>query len=147
MIGKLKSVIEKLRDDIISFVPLKGMMLSIEGAGASDPTIKTSYNVTSAARTAIGVYQITLKQSTFFGVLIGSKGVPTLSFDIAPSATSDFFTVEIVEVFSNIFELKVFEVAQGTGNRLDITPYDILVNDNINTTILLNVGNGRLPPE
>jgi len=67
VIGKLKVMIIRLRNQLISYLPLKGLMLRIEGAGASDPVIKVNYNVLTVVRTGVGIYVITPVQITFFG--------------------------------------------------------------------------------
>jgi len=45
-----------------------------------------------------------------------------------------------------IFTITVSEMIQGTGNRLDFNPYDIIAGDNISVNIFVNAGDGQLPP-
>jgi len=81
--GKLKVMIIKLRNQLLSYLPLKGLMLRIEGAG--DPVIKVNYNVLTVNRTGVGIYVITPVQTTFFGVDIISNSTAVLGFAINPS--------------------------------------------------------------
>lgn len=146
MIGKLKSMISKLRGEVLSFVPVKAMMLKFEGNGASNPTIDTQYNVASVTRSGVGVYAGTLTQGTFFGEDIFAESIFTSSFVIAPSLTSDMFIVSFVATGALTFDVSVLEVVQGAGNRLDFNPYDILAGDFISASLYLNLGDGSLPP-
>jgi len=147
MLGKLKSMIIDLRRRIFDFVPLKGMMLSFEGAGASDPAIITSHNVVSITRTGVGVYNVVLKQITVFGVSIISIGIPTVSFNIATTLVSEAHFVSIKDGAGNSFNIFVTEMTVGGGNKLEVNPYDIIAGDEIRASILLNSGSGELPPE
>ena len=64
MLGKLKSIVNKLRNEILQFLPFKALMVRIEGAGASDPIIQLEYNVDSVVRT--GVYLIMISDLDSF---------------------------------------------------------------------------------
>lgn len=147
MLGKIKSMVTALRAEIIQFLPLKGMAIRVTGNDTSNPSIISSYNVDSVTRTGVGVYRLVLTQETFFGIGILANAVSTINYSIEPSLNSDLFSVQIDVVSLTEFDIKVYEVAQGTGNRLDISPYDIQVTDTISGSFLLNINDGRLPPE
>ena len=144
--GKIKSYITKLINNIYNFMPFKAAMLRFEGNGASDPTIEVQYNITSLVRTGTGVYRITITRPTFLGVSVSNFTVASITHSIAPSVNSDFFTSEAITVSSTIFDVQVSEVSQGTGNRLDILPYDIVAGDRVHIMLLMSLGNS-LPGE
>lgn len=146
MLGKLKSAISALRDDVVQNFPLKGAMVRIVGNGVGNPTISNTYNIASVVRTGVGVYRGTMTQGSFYGVDLLTNGVFTSGFTIVASANTDNFLVNFTTVSPGIFDCKVYEISQGAGIRLTITPYDILATDTISCALLLNVNRGRLPP-
>ena len=146
MIGKLKSMIRNLRADVIDFVPVKAMLIKFEGQGASNPTIITEYNILTLTRSGVGVYAGTVDQGTILGQSIFTASVFSSGFVIAPSVGSDFFTLNFVSTGALTFDISVLEVVQGSGNKLDFNPYDILAGDTVSATLLLNLGDGSLLP-
>lgn len=146
MLGKLKSMISRLRDDLIDYAPIKGLMLAIEGNGASDPTIITGYNIDAVTRTGVGVYEVTLVQNTFYGIAIGDVSVSAIGYTIAPTVTTELYAVSVVSTGALTFDIEVSEVTQGTGNKLDIAPYDIVSGDSVSAALYMNLGGGELPP-
>lgn len=145
VIGKLKSMIDTLKGMLINSVPIKGAMLTIEGAGLSNPTIKTSYNITSVTRTGAGVYNVVPTQGTFFGESIGDISVITNGASIQPILTSELFTVSIVDAGGS-FNIIVNEVVVGAGSKLEVNPYDIVAGDIVGMNVFINAGIGELPP-
>jgi len=144
-VGKLHSMLENLRRKVIGTTMIKGAMLRLEGNGLSDPTIITAYNIESLGRTSVGVYRGVIQQSTFQGVELISTGIPTLLEVIAPSINTDAFYVRLAPVTGTDFDIEVFEVAQGLGNKIQYTPYDIIAGDIIVASLQLNGGDGSLP--
>lgn len=146
MIGKLKTMVSDLRYRIINMVPIKGLMLSIIGAGTSAPAIQTSYNVASVTRTGVGVYSVTYQATTFFGTNIATDIIVTSGHVIAPSAGSEFFVVSVTKGVGQTFDITVEEVVVGGGNKLEVQPYDLLATDSVDVSGLINAGHGILPP-
>lgn len=149
MLGKLKSIVNKLRNEILQFLPFKALMIRVEGAGASDPTIQLEYNVGSVVRTGAGVYRLTLKQATFYGIPLLDNSVSTLNYSIAPNVNTDAYYVSLSPISSTEADIEVFEIAQGAGNKLQYIPYDIIAGDTVSGSLMLNsdIDGQRLPPE
>ena len=145
MLGKVKSLVSKLRRDVINNVPIKGVMGRIEGNGLSDPTIITSYNLASVVRTGVGVYRATLQQDTMYGIDLLDTGVYAESHSITSDPNTDLHIVRLVPVSSTEVDIEVYAVEQGLGIRIDITPYDFDVGDSISVGLYINAGNGELP--
>ena len=146
MLGKLKAMISAAQFRIFTRVPIKGVMLKITGNGALDPTIQNSYNISSVVRVGVGVYRCTLTQSTFYGYSVLDNGAFSTGFSIVPSVTTDSFSVNVTTVSAGVYDINVFAVTQGAGNKLALIAYDFLGTDSIDATFLLNYGDGRLPP-
>ena len=146
MLGKIKAMLSTLRSDIRNNIPIKGLMLSVEGNGGANPSIITSYNVLSIIRTGVGVYNVTPIQDTYFGISIANNSVITSGFSIAPSITSELFNVDITPGAGNTFDVNVFELTVGLGSKLEVSPYDILPGDILGFNLLINAGFGELPP-
>lgn len=149
MLGKLKSIINKLRNEVIQFLPLKGLMIRVEGNGLGNPIIQLEYNVSSVARTGVGVYRLTISQETFYGIPVIPNSVATLTYDIAPNVNTDAYYVALNVISTTVIDVQVFEAAQGAGNKIQYNPYDILAGDTISGSLLFNSGirEQRLPPE
>jgi hypothetical protein len=147
--GKLKSMISGLRSSIISSVLLKGSTLRMEGNGASDPTLANTYNAASVIRQGVGVYRVQVKQITFYGVNILDRGTPALSYIITGDPTTDLHSITFQpgSGAANEFDIEVLAIEQGTGNRLDIVPYDLIAGDFVYFSLEVNAGDGDLPPE
>ena len=146
MLGKLKSMINILTNEVINFTALKGAMLNIEGAGAGNPVINDSYNVTSVTRTGVGVYNVVPIQNTFYGLDIFTNSTRAANGVIAPTAASDAHFVELKTGVGSTFDIVITEMVQGVGNRIDFNPYDIIAGDNVTVSVLVNSGLGQLPP-
>jgi len=141
-------MISVLKRDVDDFSIFKGLLLSISGdVATSNPVVNVEFNVASVVRTGIGVYRITAKQSTFFGVPIGVNSIVTISHTIQPTAISEAHFVRLVRVNTITFDIEVTEMTVGGGNKLEVNPYDIISGDGVDTSFLLQLGLGRLPPE
>ena len=141
-------MISNLRGDVKDFSVFKGLLLSISGnIATSDPVVNVEYNIASVVRTGIGVYRITAKQDTIFGLLVGANSIVTISHTIQPSAASEAHFVRLVKVSSITFDIEVTEMTVGAGNKLEVNPYDIIAGDGVDTAFLLHLGLGKLPPE
>jgi hypothetical protein len=147
MLGKLRSMINLVRLDVTNFTPLKGMLLAITGAGASNPTIDTKYNVTTVVRTGVGVYRVTAIQGTVFGESLTGNSIILVSHSIQPSAVSEAHFAQLVAVSNTEFDIEVTEMTVGGGNKLEVNPYDIIAGDGVDVSVLINLGIGKLPPE
>lgn len=149
-IQKRRAQLEKLARDIeaalINYVPLKGLMLQMKGAGTANPTIVNSYNLSALNRTGTGTYQITVQQNTFYGLDMFNFFVPVFSWVISPSANTALFSVDVQNTGSFTFNISVYEVTQGAGVALSRTLYDLQTTDTVALAFVLNAGDGRLPP-
>jgi len=147
--GKLKSMINRLSGRVINNVLLKGVTIILEGDGANDPILTNDYNVVSVIRQGIGIYRVQVKQITFHGVNIFLRGIPNLESVITSNANTDLHEVgfQLSGGGSNEFDIQVFAIEQGTGNRLDIVPFDIEAGDFVYMSLEVNAGDGDLPPE
>jgi len=144
-IGKIKAMVTELRNDILNYMPIKGVMLKIGGNGiAANPSIIVAYNIASVVRTGIGVYRITLNQSTALGTSILSNGVSSIDFIIAPTVTSELYSAEIVNISTLIFDLITKEGVVGGGNKLEFNPYDIIPGDTVSIMSLISFGNKQI---
>jgi len=144
-IGKVKAMITELRNDVFNYIPIKGAMLKIGGNGiAANPSIIVSYNVASVARTGVGVYRITLNQSTVLGASILSNGVSSIDFIIAPTITSELFSAELVNISALVFDLITKEGVVAGGNKLEFNPYDIIPGDTVSIMSLISFGNKQI---
>ena len=146
MLGKIKSMVASLGRSLRYSTPIKGCVVKMTGDTLNPPTIDSQYNVTSVTRFGIGVYRVTLQQSTMYGTEIYPNGVVTISHNIAPIAATDYFTVSSVYISPTIFEIKSYEVRQGASPALSLVAYDLTPSDTVDLSILLNYGDGRLPP-
>lgn len=144
--GKLKSSIGELQFAVANFTFLKGMALRIEGNGGSDPDISVQYNIDTVVRQSEGVYRATLTQDTFFGTLIADNSITTVSFSIVNDGDSDGHFVSVAKITDLTFDISVVGLIQGTGNRIDFDPYDIVAGDFVDIGLLLDAGFGELPP-
>lgn len=147
MIGKIKSMLTAFARDTLNFHPVKGMMIRFEGAGASNPTINTQYNVLTLTREGIGDYKLTPERGTAYGKPLGDVSVLTTGFTIAASIVSEAHFLTVVPDGADAFDILVTEMTVGVGNKLEVNPYDILSGDFVSINIFLNVGTGQLLPE
>jgi len=145
VIGKLKSMIRRLRGDIISYAPIKGIMLRFEGNGTGNPTILVNYNVASVTRVGVGLYQAVPLQTTMYGQNIVDNSTTTQGFFIQPTAVSEAHFVSVTASGAN-FNINVTELTVGGGNKLEVNPYDIIAGDRISINVFVNAGDGDILP-
>lgn len=143
-LGKVMASITDLARRFKATAPTIGCMARLQGQGAGNPLLTSPYNVLSAVRNAAGVYRVTIKQSTVYGVQVQS-GVKSVSKLIAPVAATDLFDVQVTIVSSTVFDIKVYAIIQGAGTTITRAAYDIIAGDFLDFTILLPAGDGTLP--
>jgi len=143
--GRNVDLLAKELDALRNIFPGKGFTVTLDGNNSLDPIISNTYNLATVVRTSVGVYRITIAQSTFNGVLIGGIGTIVTSSDISPSLQSDLQIVEVTQIDASNFDVKVQEIIQGAGSSLDALPYDIKPGDRVSVALLLNQGDGTLP--
>jgi hypothetical protein len=126
---------------------IKGAMLSFGANGTSDPTMQVNFNINAiATRVSAGLYEFDLVQLTFEGIDVLANSVLTLAWAIQPSATSESFNVVYVTTATpGKFRLQVNIIEQGTGNKLVITPYDLISGDRVDVSALFTVPGATLP--
>jgi len=134
--------IGKRLDDLAA--PTRGMIVTLKGAGASTPTVITGFNVSNVVRISMGVYQVTLTQSTISGTNIEDISTVTTGHIIAPNLNSDLFYVRATFILPGLVNVEVFEVVQGTGTRIDMSAYDLQIGDTLSVNVLSNTP-GVLP--
>lgn len=124
--------------------PTAGCMFRISGNGASNPTIISSYNVTSITRTGAGTYRVTLKQSTVYGVGITSLGVLSAFWKIVPTGSTDSFEVTGTVISATQVDIEVYALTV-SGSKIVRTLYDFVSTDFIHVNALVSAGDGTLP--
>ncbi len=145
-IAKLKSMINLVDENIINTTFLKGFAFRLEGQGVSNPLVTVGYNIRSVIRTGKGVYRVTLTQDTFFGFDVIDNALVSNSWNIINDAASDGHFVTLTDVSPGVADITVVNIEQGTGNRIDFNPYDLVAGDFVDIAGMLNVGSGELPP-
>jgi hypothetical protein len=141
-IAKVRSRVFSSVQDYKAWLPAKGVLLTIEGQGASNPLTTNDYNVLSATRTAPGVYEVTVSQETYFTRNVLANSVFTHSSVIDPLTSS--YNVEVVVTGATTFEIRVFEMVV-VGASVQRGAYDLLAGDVVSVTALFSI-NDTLPP-
>ncbi|MCH9645664.1 MAG: hypothetical protein K0U08_03365 [Proteobacteria bacterium] len=139
-------LINKTSEMIGQSLPMSGLLLNFEGVSLTNPTVKKGYNVDAAVRQGVGVYRVTMTQSSFYGVDIFLNSTICVYDGITPSANTSLFKVKVESVSTGVFDVKTYEVIKGGGTGVTLTPYEIDVGDIINVSFLFNNGE-ELPPE
>jgi hypothetical protein len=141
--------VENEIDGLFNFFPVKALSFAITGNGVSNPTVVHSYNATSISRTSSGTYGVILTQSTINGQNIDARATYAIEHKIAASANTSDFRVEVDSFLGSALIFKVYEVtvgAGGAGSDLVYTLYDLQTGDIVTLNILMNAGDGSLPP-
>ena len=143
-----KNVEQDARLTVLEAVtPIKGAMLSFTVDGLGEPDITINFNIkTNSSRISTGLYEFEVEQLTFESINILDNAISSIAWLIAPSATSESFNVEFVDVATpGKFRVQVNIIEQGAGNKLVISPYDLLVNDTVDISALVNIPGTILP--
>lgn len=127
---------------------MKAFAASITGNSGSAPSIVSSYNIASVARSSAGVYLFTLTQQTFFGtnaltgvwaprpqIIVSSAASPLYQADLLPISTTQF----------RLYTSRMFVDVAGTPHVLTSAPYDITTADKVFLIGFAVVGDGTLP--
>lgn len=141
-VGKLKTRLYQSVKDYKAWLPSKAALLTIQGNGAANPTLTNSYNVASATRTGVGVYQVTVTQSTYFTQNLLAQTVFALSKIIAPLTQS--YDVELVVTSATTFDIRVYKFAV-VGAAVQRAAYDLVAGDFVSVQGLYSI-NASLPP-
>lgn len=128
--------------------PVKAVHFAFEGRSTNGAaTMPYEFNVATLERTAVGVYEGTVKQATFYGIDIFLKANPFVSYSLTNTITTEAFHVDFTPDGLGGFTIEVFEWIQGAGNKIELVPYDpVQAGDLIFCTVLSDIGNGELPP-
>lgn len=122
----------------VSWHMLTAYAVAFEGAGVSDPAIRSDVrNVSSVVRQSVGVYRITIPQTTIFGVPISTFVYPIVQV-FAPSNTNEYVAAQYGGAISDgvfDFEVSEFYIA---GQNLRVQPYDLQSGDFCTIIGLLN---------
>lgn len=148
-VSKVRAELLRFIDGAISFFPAKGVVVTFEGQGLSDPLISNLYNVDTVTRIGIGLYRVKVLQTTFWGQNIFERATPKLESIIPSNPDSDLHDLEFLDAGAgdDEFDIQVKEVVQGAGNQLDVNPYDIEAGDFVFVGLDINIGrNDDLPP-
>ena len=141
--------VEQTNEDIIQFIPFKGLVVEFKGQVTVGPVtiVGDTYNVFSVERAATGVYVVTANQLTAYGYNLFDLAVVSIEFLIAPSANTELFDVKSFQVMEGVFNIFVNEVTKGVGDDLVKTPYDpTALTDAIRIIVHSSIGTGALPP-
>lgn len=141
-LAKIRARLTQSVRDYKAWLPAKGVLLRIEGAGASNPVVTNDYNVASVTRTAPGVYEVTVSQADYFTQNMLSNSVFAHSKIIDPLTSS--FDVETVVTGADTFEIRVYEMVV-VGASVQRGAYDLLAGDFIDCQALYSI-NSTLPP-
>ena len=86
-------------DVLKNVAAIKAVMLSFTVDGLGEPDIEVNFNVkTNSTRISTGLYEFEVEQLTFEGINILDNIVTSLAWFIQPSATSESYGVEFVDV-------------------------------------------------
>lgn len=141
-LSKIRSALNRSVSDCRSWMPVKGVLLTMEGQNTSNPIITNDYNLSSLVRTGTGSYLGTVSQEKYFGRNVLDSSIFSLSEKISPITES--FSVECFIVSVNTFTINTYKsVVSGTSVERD--PYDIQAGDFVNFTALFSI-NDSLPP-
>lgn len=141
-LAKIRARVVQSVRDYKAWLPAKGVLLRIEGAGAGNPVVTNDYNVSTVTRTAPGVYQVTVSQADYFTQNMLSNSVFAHSKIIAPLTSS--FDVETVVTGASTFEIRVYEMVV-VGAAVQRGAYDLLAGDFVDCQALYSI-NSTLPP-
>ena len=135
-------------DAYLQLTPIKVAHLAFTGRSTNGPaTIEYQFNIATLNRTAVGVYEGTLTQNTFYGVDVLDTANPFTDYSLTPNLTTEAFHVDIEITGTGSFTISVFEWVQGAGNKIELVPYDpITAGDLIFVTALADASGGELPP-
>lgn len=136
--------------DVLRYQSLSAWVWNIEGQGASNPFLREpNYNITAVTRHAQGLYRFTITQTTFFGIDITTRVFPsTPGYDIKSSVISDAFLLRyrFGQGLANQFDIEVFALTLGQGNKFEAIPYDIVAGDIVSSHAVVYMGDSTLPP-
>lgn len=141
-LAKIRARVVQSVRDYKAWLPAKGILLRIEGAGASNPVVTNDYNVSTVTRIAPGVYQVTVSQSDYFTQNMLSSSVFAHSKIIDPLTSS--FDVETVVTGASTFEIRVYEMVV-VGASVQRGAYDLQAGDFVDVQVLFSI-NSTLPP-
>lgn len=132
----------------LNLTPVKAVHFAFEGRSTNGAaTMPYSFNVATLNRTAVGVYEGTVSQDTFYGVNVFDKANPFVSYSFTNTIITEAFHIDFTATGSGGFTIEVFEWVQGAGNKIELVPYDpIQAGDLVFCTVLTDLGNGQLPP-
>ena len=144
-----KSLQTSLSNEVFRLLtPVKAIHFAFPGAsvnGAITPDYE--FNVATLTRSAVGVYDGTVSQTTFYGVDIMAKANAFVSYSFTPTVTTEAFHIDFTDNGSGSFTIEIYEWVQGAGNKIDLVPYDpVTAGDLVYCTVLTDIGNGELPP-
>lgn len=141
-LSKIRSRVVQSVRDYKAWLPAKGVLLRIEGAGGSNPLLTNDYNVSSVTRAAPGVYEVTVSQASYFTQNMLGNSVFAHSKIIAPLTSS--FDIEAVVTGVDTFEIRVYEMVV-VGASVQRGAYDLLAGDFVDCQALYSI-NSTLPP-
>lgn len=141
-LAKIRARVVQSVRDYKAWLPAKGVMLRIEGAGAGNPTVTNDYNVSTVTRTAPGIYQVTVSQADYFTQNMLSNSVFAHSKIIDPLTSS--FDVETVVTGADTFEIRVYEMIVMLTN-VTRSAFDLQAGDFVDVQALFSI-NSTLPP-
>ena len=147
-VSTLENSVAAIQVVVANFSLLKGLKLkfTVDVSNNILHTINYNINTVSSSRISTGVYRFTLLQDTFYGYGVIANSTAALTFVIADSATSEGYKVDFAEVTASTFEIRVQSITQGTGNKLQLDPYDLQPGDTITTTAMFGFPTSELPP-
>ncbi len=127
---------------------IKGVVLkfTVDGSNAIVHELDWNIDTASSTRTGVGVYQFEVDQATFYGIDVIDNSSFATDYLITPTATTEFYTLEVNSISTGVFTLTVKQVIKGEGNKLDVQPYDIQPGDLVSAIGVFNLPQSTLPP-
>ena len=122
-LGKLKQVIfgnRKLSEDSY---PILGFGFSITGAGAANPTINNSHNISSITRSGVGLYRIVIDQDTMYGNSV-INGIFFEKINIIPIAADTNYQMQLYKIAPDTIDIAINQITSVAANLYDLTAID-----------------------
>lgn len=121
--------ISRTINQLLNIVPMKGMIFTFNGNGTSQPSLVTSYNVSTLVRVSTGLYRATYENSVINGGSIETDYVYSSGYHFVDSADH---LIEITKG-NGFFDINTWVIQSGVKAASDIS-----TGDEISVSIWIN---------
>lgn len=111
----------------VAFLAAKGAFTGRSTDGTATLIGSNGLNIASVTRDGVGVYRVTLSQTTAYGEELLNDVTSIVSLNLSPSTTTDSFHSTYDVTDTDEVTISIFELAQdltASSRRIEMIPYD-----------------------